>query len=200
MIKKLAPQLSTFGLLLFFALFWWAAARYPGGSQANPDAVGFDWKNNYWCNLLNEKALNGQINPGRPVALSGMVVLAVSAAVFFYQFPLSMKPGWSKLVKTSGVSASLLSALMFTQWHDEVTILGSILLAICLVGVIKAVFHTKQRLIQIWGAVGLMLVVANNAIYYTSAGIGYLPVVQKITFLVIGGWMMLVNRTKAVQF
>ncbi len=59
---------------------------YPGGSQVDVNSKGFSWINNYWCNLLNENAISGQHNPGRPIALTGMAVLCFSLSFFLVCF------------------------------------------------------------------------------------------------------------------
>src|SRR5215471_13752953 len=77
----------VFGALLFVVLYIIAADSYPGGSQADKNSVGFSWINNYWCNLLNDNAVNGQHNPAKPVAMAGMLVLCVTLSFFWYIFP-----------------------------------------------------------------------------------------------------------------
>jgi len=64
------------GILLFTLCYLVAALLYPGGSQANKTSIGFTWINNYWCNLLNDTAMNGQPNPARPMAIAGMFFYA----------------------------------------------------------------------------------------------------------------------------
>jgi len=56
------------------------------GSQADSNSIGYDWIHNYWCDLLSEKATNGQPNPARPFSITRMAVLCLSLAVFFAKF------------------------------------------------------------------------------------------------------------------
>lgn len=70
------------GILLFILLYLLAALLYPGGSQVNSNSKGFSWLNNYWCNLLNYKAINGEYNAGRNAANFGMFILAATLSVF----------------------------------------------------------------------------------------------------------------------
>ncbi len=60
---------------------------YPGGSQVDKNSIGFSWINNYWCNLLNENAINGQHNPAKPIAMAGMLVLCLTLTFFWFLFP-----------------------------------------------------------------------------------------------------------------
>ena len=71
-IFVLAPLL---GALIFIFLYIAATFLYPGGSDFNPLSKGFSWQHNYWCNLLNEEAINGKYNAARPIAIAGMFVL-----------------------------------------------------------------------------------------------------------------------------
>ncbi|MEJ7677696.1 MAG: hypothetical protein WKG06_07485 [Segetibacter sp.] len=76
-----------FGTLIFVCLYIIATLFYPGGSQVDKNAKGFSWTQNYWCNLLNENAINGQHNAARPIAMTAMFVLCLTFATFSYIFP-----------------------------------------------------------------------------------------------------------------
>ena len=84
-LKKLTQQTDKtksiwvltpiFGTIVFVVLYIVATLLYPGGSQVDKNSIGFSWTNNYWCNLLNDNAINGQHNPAKPIAMTGMFVL-----------------------------------------------------------------------------------------------------------------------------
>ena len=86
-IKNMLVLVPIFGTMLFVVLYIVATFLYPGGSQVDKNAVGFSWTNNYWCNLLNENAINGQLNPAKPVALTAMFLLCFTLAYFWFLFP-----------------------------------------------------------------------------------------------------------------
>ncbi|MBT8238589.1 MAG: hypothetical protein HKN51_09070, partial [Saprospiraceae bacterium] len=67
--KDLLILLPTLGILIFMGLYVYATTLYPGGSQADINSVGYDWGNNYWCNLMSENGMNGLENPARPISL-----------------------------------------------------------------------------------------------------------------------------------
>ena len=75
MLKKYSILLgiTTSILLLLIATLY-----YPGGSQFDKTAIGYDWKNNYISNLFGEKAINGADNTTRFWAVGGMMFLSVS--------------------------------------------------------------------------------------------------------------------------
>ncbi|HEV7621655.1 MAG TPA: hypothetical protein VGO09_07980, partial [Flavisolibacter sp.] len=60
-ITNLIILSPVFGSFAFIILYIIATIYYPGGSQANNVSKGFSWVHNYWCNLLNEKAINGAL-------------------------------------------------------------------------------------------------------------------------------------------
>src|SRR6266700_4769420 len=118
-IRILTP---LFGTILFACLYIVATFYYPGGSQADIHAKGFSWKNSYWCNLLNEKALNGEPNAARPIAMTAMGILCLSLAVFWYIFPkkASFKKTGRIIIQLSGILSMAIGMFIFTGFHDSV--------------------------------------------------------------------------------
>lgn len=62
-LRRFLAYTPSIGILIFVGLFFYSSIVYPGGSQANLNAVGFSWAHNYWCNLMNERGIHDQINP-----------------------------------------------------------------------------------------------------------------------------------------
>jgi len=61
--NHIAKRYSTlFAIILAVSLLLIAIMVYPGGSRADKNSVGFDWKNNYVSNLFTETAINGSHN------------------------------------------------------------------------------------------------------------------------------------------
>lgn len=83
-LSRFLAYTPTIGILIFVGLFFYSSLLYPGGSQANINAMGFSWAQNYWCNLMNERGMNDQINPGKPFAILGMLILVISLMVFLF--------------------------------------------------------------------------------------------------------------------
>ena len=119
---------SVFSIILskFYSccLYIVATLFYPGGSQADKNSIGFSWINNYWCNLLNENAINGQYNPAKPIAMTGMFVLCLTLSFFWFFFPRQINLGkFAKLaIQISGTLAMTIAFFLFTNIdHDLVT-------------------------------------------------------------------------------
>jgi hypothetical protein len=186
----------VFGTLIFIILYIIATLFYPGGSQANKYAIGFSWAHNYWCNLLNDIAINGQPNPAKPIAMTGMLVLCITLALFWIIFPkqINLSKALSASIQISGVLSMSIAFLLFTPInHDLITNLASFFGLIATIGTFIGLYQNKWMGLFIFGLFNILLVVINNYFYYNSGLIAYLPVVQKISFLLFLIWICLIS-------
>lgn len=185
-----------FGTLVFVALYIVATLLYPGGSQVDKNALGFSWINNYWCNLLNENAINGQHNPAKPVAMTGMFILCLTLIFFWFLFPrhISVSKNLKLIIQISGTIAMSIAFFLFTNInHDLVTNLASIFGLIATVGVFVGLYKAKWLKLFTFGLLNILLVVLNNYVYYTKGLIIYLPVIQKISFAAFLIWICCID-------
>lgn len=187
--------LPTFGILIFFGLFVYSASLYPGGSQADANSVGFDWANNFWCNLMLENGMNGQENPARPFAILAMIVLSSSMILFFFQFAEYFEKDkiWKLIIKISGALGMLGADFMFTRYHDIMTTILSVFGSLVLIGMIRALHKRNLTFYKISGIVMILLIALNNMMYYNEDLIRYLPVVQKMNFVLVLAWTIGLN-------
>jgi hypothetical protein len=180
-------------------LYVLATRYYPGGSQIDPHSVGFSWTDNYWCDLLDRRAVNGLRNHAQPLAIAAMGLLCISLVSFFWGIPgsLSAGQGWKYIIRLSGTAAMICGALMGTFDHDLMTNIASLLGLVAVVGVLHLLWQA-QWTVHVWaGLVILLLVGLNNLLYYTDSLRVYLPVVQKVTFLYVLTWVwVLCRRTR----
>jgi hypothetical protein len=194
--KNILILTPLFGTILFFTLYVIATFLYPGGSQVDKNSIGFSWANNYWCNLLNEIAINGQPNPAKPVAMTGMFVLCLTLAFFWFLFPRHIKVHrkLKLLIQISGTLAMTIAFFLFTNIdHDLVTNLASIFGLIATVGTFIGLYKTKCFRLFAFGLLNILFVGLNNYVYYTKGLIVYLPVMQKITFAAFLFWVCLID-------
>jgi hypothetical protein len=189
--QKIWILLPVIGTMLFIALYIIAAVLYPGGSQADTNSKGFSWINNYWCNLLNKTAINGEINPARPVALAASFILCITLSSFWYHFPRHVKfEKYSRLtIQFSGAAAMVFSIFLFTDLHDTITNIAGLFGVIALTGTLIGLYKNNRYGLFWFGIFNLLLVVLNNYIYYNKGLIIYLPVIQKISFLSFLFWI-----------
>ena len=187
-----------FGTLIFVILYFVATLFYPGGLQVDKNSIGFSWKNNYWCNLLNETAINGQLNPAKPIALVGMFVLCFTFSFFWFIFPITINSNKNlKLaIQVSGILAMTVAFFLFTNInHDLVTNLSSSFGAIAIIGTFIGLYKQKWFRLFGFGLLNILLVVLNNLCYYNKALIIYLPVIQKISFATFLVWVCCISIT-----
>jgi hypothetical protein len=167
---------------------------YPGGSQVNKYSSGFSWQDNYWCNLLNTHAINGDPNPGRPVAMASALVLSMTLIIFWWLFPRILnfaRPG-KLMIQLSGIGSMMIVLFLSSRYHDTILNIAVLLSLFALAGTFMGLYKMKWYLLFAFGVFNMMLVVLNNMIYY-SGNLDYLPVIQKITFLSFLIWICLID-------
>lgn len=186
----------VFGVLLFASMYFVATLFYPGGSQNDKNSVGFSWRNNYWCNLLNLEAINGEVNAARPYAMIAMIVLCVSLSSFWLLFSMhtNIGNGLKRLILVTGILSMICSVFLLSAFdHDLVVNSASLLGLIAVIATIVALYKLKWKMLFMIGLLNIMLVGVNNIFYYGSDLIVYLPVIQKITFAVFLIWICMIN-------
>jgi hypothetical protein len=194
-VKSFLRLLPTFGILIFIGLYIYSTTLYPGGSQADENSIGFDWSKNLWCNLMRKEALNGQNNPASPVALLGMVILCSSMTIFFFLFAnyFEKNRNWNKTIKIAGACAMLSAVFIFTTYHDVMTTILSICGVVGIIGIIRALHKNNLTFYKVSGIVCMALVGLNNLFYYSENLVNYLPIVQKVGFILILAWTVALN-------
>lgn len=184
------------GTLLFVLLYFISTLYYPGGSQIDKKSSGFSWVNNYWCNLLNETAINGQANPAKPIALIGMFVLCLTLSFFWFIFPrqISISKNLRLVIQVSGMLAMTVASFLFTNInHDLITNLASSFGAIATIGTFIGLYKNKLFGLFRFGLLNILLVGLNNLCYYNKDLIIYLPVIQKISFATFLVWICCID-------
>jgi hypothetical protein len=187
--------IPVWGILIFITLYILAASLYPGGSDVYKTASGFSWRHNYWCELLAKQSINDQPNAARPVAIIAMFVLAISLIIFWYYIPGLFTSGrmGSRVIRYSGISSMLVLPVMLTGFHDRVINLAALLGCIAIIILIVNLHRHKMYLLFYFGILCLLLCGVNNYVYYTTHVLYYLPVIQKISFLIFLLWFTLLT-------
>ena len=192
--RRYHTLLPLAGSVVFVLLYVAAAHFYPGGSQADAKAKGFSWTQNYWCNLLNEKAMNGEPNPARPVAMAAMGVLAFTLVSFWMLLPqrAALQKSHRRLIQVSGVACVVTGFFIFTGFHDVLINVASLFGFIATAGIFVSLYRLKWMRLFWFGMFNLALIALNNSLYY-GGGLHYLPVVQKITFFCFLLWVCFIS-------
>jgi len=158
-------------------------------------AIGYSWTNNYWCNLLSEKAINGQTNTARPVAVIAMLMLSLSLSSFWILFPVltQLKKYHRLLIQVAGTIGMLASFLLLTNIdHDLAINAASAFGFVATIGTLVALYKLKWNWLFAFGLFNLLLVALNNYLYHSNEMM-YLPVVQKFSFLSFLGWFCCIS-------
>lgn len=195
-IGKRLLWLPVCGIPGFVVLYVYASLYYPGGSQADAHATGFSWVNNYWCNLLDDIAINGQTNAAQPIAMIAMLVLCISLAVFWLVFPSVSRLEFVllRITQFAGVAAMVTALFLNSSLdHDLITNLASLLGLIAVAGTLKGLRLLKWHSLFWFGVINLVLVLLNNYLYYSPHLLRYLPLVQKISFASFLFWLILIS-------
>ena len=169
------------GLLLSAMLLIVATKVYPGGNWADPQAPGFVWSKNFISNLFQPKAINGADSNSRYWADAGMILLAVSFAVFFIGYAdrlPDMKAG--KVVKWCTVVAMVTMMLVVTPLHDLMIALSSTFFLVCFFYITVFILKSRLHLFK------LLCVAYLGISYYTlylygMGRIENLAIMQKVT-------------------
>ena len=187
--------MPTLGIFTFIGIYIYAANLYPGGSIADINSIGFDWRNNHWCNLMRESGLNGVQNNARPIAIAGITILCTSMIVFFFQFAnyFEKSSNWKITIKISGALAMLSATFIFTKYHDIMTTILSVFGTLVIIGMLRALHTNQLRLFKIMGVFCMIIVALNNFFYYNENLIKYSPLIQKFAFLLILSWTVGLN-------
>jgi len=187
--------IPVLGALLFIGIYFIATLYYPGGSQIDANSTGFSWADNYWCNLLNAKAMNGKINPASPIAGSGMIVISITLVMFWYLLPKYIRYGKYEAIaiQGSGFLAMLVAAFLSSAYHDTVIYTATFFGLIALFGTFLGLFRAQWHFLLGFGVFNLLVTVIDLYIYTTKDYLVILPIVQKINFLFFLIWIMMVN-------
>lgn len=182
------------GAALFLIGYLLAAFHYPGGSQADAKASGFHWLHNYWCNLLNERAITGQPNSARPFGYAATAILMATLLCFwglvFSALPFK-KTAKCVAVFCGGVSLLLLPFLS-TAYHDWIINVSASLGLVVTAIIYFALYKQRWYRLLFLGLANVVLVALNNYVYYATS-LYWLPLLQKFTFASVLVWVCCVS-------
>jgi hypothetical protein len=186
--------IPLFGIILYGLLYLTAVWLYPGGSQADKTAIGFSFVHNYWCELFREIAYNGLPNPARPVAITAMLLMCPSIGLLWFWLPRLFEKDDAKsiflykIIQYSGVFAMCVTLFLFTQWHDAVINVAGYIGSISIFCFLWALYQHRKYGLLLMGVLCLFLSSCNYLVYQSGIGLYFLPILQKITFLLCFLW------------
>lgn len=192
---KTLVLLPLFGMGIFVILYVIAALEYPGGSWVEPNHEGFSFWHNYLCDLLDTNAINGEPNTARFYARLALAILCSSLFFQWYQLPswFEGRTTNQRIMWLAGLLSLLIAFFLSTGNHDKILRLAGVFGTIAFVTCSIELFKIKQISLFVLSISCLVVFLANYYIYETGYLIKFLPVVQKITFLLYMAWFVLLN-------
>lgn len=192
--RKWQIYLPVGGIILFVLLYITATLLYPGGSDIDRNAKGFNWLHNYWCELMAPRSQNGLPNTARSVAIFAMCMLAASLALIWYYVPLHLPLGkpLQKLISWSGILSMIMLFFLFTNDHDNVINIAALLGFTAMLLTSAGLYRKKMFFLFALGVICFLLGLLNAWLYYSGQRY-YLPIVQKITFMLFLVWFILLR-------
>lgn len=193
--NKLLLHFPTICIATFVFLFIYSSTLYPGGSQFNSNSIGFSWIHNYWCNLMNVEAGNGQLNPARKYSITALIVLSFGLMIFFINFGIKLVDNyiWKWLFILSSIFSMVSAMLIFSEYHDLMTIISSLFGLVIVIGILRKFYYSEHWVFKMTGFGCIVILVLNNFIYYTEIFLEALPLIQKISIVIILTWIVGLN-------
>ncbi len=146
--------------------------------------------------MLNETAINGQPNPAKPIAMTGMFILCFTLSFFWLLLPkhINIDKKLKLIIQISGTLAMTIAFFLFPSInHDLVTNIASLFGLIATVGTFVGLYKTRWFGLFAFGLVNVLFVGLNNYVYYNKQLIVYLPVIQKISFATFLIWVCCID-------
>ncbi|MFT5157171.1 MAG: hypothetical protein ACI83I_001730 [Bacteroidia bacterium] len=193
-INKFAVWLPIVAVLLFVGLYVYAASIYPGGTEINPQSLGFDWQRNYWCDLMSGETYGGVQNPSCFYALSAMAIISVGLMAFFILFANRCASSVQnrRIIKICGSLAMIFAFLISTRLHSLMLLLASLFGSVGIFFVLLELFIQKRKQLFTLGIFLLFVLILNNVLYFSSTFLVSVPILQKLGFVLGLGWMALI--------
>jgi hypothetical protein len=186
------------GVTAFIALLAMAMALYPGGTVFDRTTVGHRFWTNFFCDIQQPVAINGQ-----PNKLGSWLGRSASTALYASWIPLWLLaprvlagPRTGRTVRLLGVTAAVLAFMVpFCPKHFVGVLIASTpglaALTLTLVDILRR--PCASPALRIVSTVFTLLSVATDSIYAVSVARGvrpfYLPGLQKVTAMALLAWM-----------
>ena len=189
--------LPLVGMVLFIGLYIVAALNYPGGSWMISDQEGFNFWNNYLCDLLDRNAINGELNSARFFARASLGALCVSLLLLWYFLPgLFTKKGRNVYIMwLAGILALVVTMSLTSGTHDITVRIAGIFGVIAFISCFVELYKAKYFSLFYFGIACLLIFLVNYYIYETGTFRGSLPVIQKATFICFIIWFAFLDIT-----
>ena len=185
----IAPIVTTIAFPLLYAL---SAMLYPGGTRSDPTVIGFSFRDNYWCDVLDRTTYGGKPNPAAPIALAATLLLALGLAALWWNAAVLYPEARRRavVVRAAGLVSCVAAPLIATPYHDLAINIASALGALAFVATMSAVRARQGWHLVGLGLLALILSATNYAMWRTRWALSAMPLVQKAAFMAFLAWVL----------
>ena len=187
---------------MYIVLYTLGALEYNGGSFNYPNSHAYSFSHNLLCDLLLPMSINGQINDGRTLGIISHIILSVSMMGFFYILPkiFSIQNRNTQLTRSLGILAMLIFSFMFTEYHDTIVLLTGIIGTMALIPFFLEFKTYEGTLLKGYAIFCFFMSMIVFISFISKIGYYYLPLLQKITFVIDAIWVVVFWGLPKVHF
>lgn len=176
----------------FFLFGVLAMQQYPGGTYSQPTAPGFQWLDNYWCDLYALKTFSGETNAARPWAILATGFLAVGFILSWICIPslFSISRRQMVFIALPGIAGMALTVFLFSPWHDQIIPVSGALLGLSLLATCPPLYRRGYNKYSFWGWLSLLTGIITFVVYQTGQMLESLPILQKLSMFIFTSWIV----------
>jgi len=191
-LTRYFPLFPIIGMVIYVIVFSIAALDYPGGSYNLPQYDGHSYFHNFLCDTMLPLTPGGELNLARPLAIMAHLILSAVMISFFYFLPeiFDRKNRNTKLMRVLGMLTMTVFIFMYTEYHDLIVVLTGILGSLALIPFFIELRKFTHRGLTFIAILCYLMSIVVFFIFVTKIGYYYLPMLQKITFVVDAFWVI----------
>lgn len=181
-----------FGIMIYVLLYYWGAQKYAGGSYYFPDTIGYSFAHNLICDLMLPEGINGEFNQGRLLGVIAHLFLSASMITFFYILPkiFTHENMNTSMTRYIGMASMIVFIFLFTEYHDIIVVLLGIFGTMALIPLFKELKRYDHLNLKLYVYFCFFMSVVVLLSFLTKVGYYYLPLLQKLVFIIDAIWVI----------
>jgi len=188
-------RLPLVGMFLFVILFLVATLQYTTGLETSVSGLGFNFKENYLCDLLDINTLGGTINPAHITARIALTIICFSVILLWFELPklFSIKSNTLTIMQVTGIISMVILLFLAAGNHDVIIRISGVFGLFAVISILIELYKASLFWLFLFGFFFLALFLTNYYIYESGILLERLPLIQKITFVICLTWFALLN-------
>ncbi|WP_299124294.1 hypothetical protein [uncultured Winogradskyella sp.] len=156
---------------------------------------GFSFWHNYLCDLLDDYAINGEVNSARFIARTALGILCASLILLWFYLPklFMTKSNNPKIMRLSGILSLIITLFLASGTHDLIIRIAGIIGVIAIITCLVELYKIRSYKLLSFGLFCMLVFFANYFIYETGYLRNILPVLQKFTFISFIVWFAILD-------